>query len=144
MPANLRARPSNRPARRSGSLTVELLLIAPVLIAVIAAAVEIGLLFAATHRLEAASAVGARVAAQGGNDDDVARAVYDFLGNGALQEAEVCMVLLDEDRKPLSPGSFVDVIVKVKAGRVVPDLLSFIGLSIKDRTLSGHTRLRKE
>lgn len=138
--ANLPARRTRRP----GSLSVEMLLLAPLLIAVVVAVVEFSLVVVALQKLEAASAIGARVAAQGGNARSVREAVLRALGQGRIGKAEVVADLMGDDGYPLPSGSPVEVIVAVKAGEVVPDLLGFIGFSIKDMKLRGRTLLRKE
>jgi hypothetical protein len=129
---------------RRGSLTIELLLLMPVLLALVVGAVEMSLLVASEQKLEAASATGARTAAQGGDQEAVRLAVREALAHSKLCGAEVIVRLDDENGYPLPSGSTVEVRVQINANQAVPDLLSFIGFSIKEMTLSGHTAMRKE
>jgi Flp pilus assembly protein TadG len=129
---------------RRGSLTIELLLLMPVLLALVVGAVEMSLLVASEQKLEAASATGARVAAQGGDQYAVNQAVQDALRHSKLAGAKVIVRLDDENGYPLPTGSTVEVRVQINANQSVPDLLGFIGFSIKKMTLSGHTAMRKE
>lgn len=132
------------PARRKASLTVEMLLLTPILLMVVAGAVQMSLLVVASQKLEAASAVGARVAAQGGNKESVQLAVTEALTRANIAEADVAARLLDQDGQPLPPGATVEVEVTARAGNLVPDLLAVIGFSIQDMNLTGRTVLRKE
>lgn len=133
-----------KPRARRASLTIELLLITPVLVAVVIAAVEFALLIAAEHRLESAAALAARVAAQGGDAKAVSKAVHDSLGGGRWEKVEVKAILEDDGGRPLAAGSNVEVVVTIDAAQVVPDLLGFVGFSLKDQTLRGRALLRKE
>jgi hypothetical protein len=125
-------------------VTVEMLLLVPVLLAVIIAATELSLMTAAQQKLEAASAVGARVAAQGGDFNAVREAVADSLGRGKIARANVTARLLGDDDLPLPSGAPIEVMVSVQADEVVPDMLAVFGFSIKEVRLAGRTLLRKE
>jgi hypothetical protein len=133
-----------KPSRRSGSAAIELLILIPILAAAVLAVVQYGLMIAANQQLEAASAVGARVASQGGGPAEVEHAVKKHLGDGRLRQADVLGKLTDEHGYPLTTGETVVVVVQIPAEKAVPDLLRFIGISIKGQTLSGQTALRKE
>lgn len=131
-------------SRRRASLTVELLLLAPVLLMVVAGAVQLSLLVVVSQKLDAASAAGARVAAQGGDREAVREAVSEALHRANISSAEVAASLVDKHGQPLPPGATVEVIVSASAGETVPDLLGFVGFSVKDVKLTGRTLLRKE
>jgi len=134
--------PSKR--NRRASHTIELLLLLPVLLAVVAAGVEFGLGIAAQQKLTAASALGARVASQQGDLAAVKSAVHAALGTGGWESAVIEANLSDASGAPLPSGADVVVIVTLDAGAVVPDMLGFVGLSLKGVRLTGRTLLRKE
>ncbi len=135
---------ANPNRRRAASLTIELLLLTPVLLTLVVAAVELSLLLAAHQKVEAASAVGARVAAQGGTREEVEKACAEALGRGRIAHAEVRCQLDGEDGLPLPHGSPIECTISVNATEVVPDLLAFIGISLKNTQISGRTLHRKE
>src|SRR5947209_18640608 len=89
--------------RRSGSLTVELLLVLPILLTVLLGAFEFSMLAQVRQQLLLASREGARVAALGGTADDVQLATQRNLG-GALQRATVQASLTDATGAPVAPG----------------------------------------
>ena len=167
-----RTRPSRRIAiRRQGSVAVELLLLAPIVLGLILGVVELSMMTAANEHLSAASREGCRVAALGGNANEIRRAVYNHLGHGSLGQARIVAVFLedgkgqpitsiltldDDDReggalsgrdgrgRPIPCGEPVMVRVDIAANQAVPDLLAFIGFSLRKTTLVGQTIMRKE
>ncbi len=166
-----RTRPSRRTAtRRPGSVAVELLLLAPIVLGLILGVVELSMMTAANEHLSAASREGCRVAALGGDAREIRRAVYNHLGHGSLGQARILAVFLedgkgqpitsilslddDEDRgrdhdrdrrgRPIPGGEPVMVRVEIAANQAVPDLLAFIGFSLSKTTLVGQTIMRKE
>ena len=82
--------------RRSGSVAVELLLLSPIVIGLILAVIEISMMTAANEHLAAASREGCRVAALGGNVNEVQRAVYNHLGYGSLAQAQITIIFLQD------------------------------------------------
>jgi hypothetical protein len=132
-------------ANRRGVSTIELLLVTPILIVVLVAVVELSLFISVRQQIVAASAQGSRAATQGATDKEIEEVVRKALGDGILSETvEVETDLFDDSGKPVPPGEPVTVTVSVDAQRVVPDLLSIIGFSIKDKQIVGRTIMRKE
>lgn len=145
----LRRKSSNMKRQpRRGILTFELLLILPILLIVLLAAVQFSLTLHARQQLVAASREGCRVAALGGSLDEVERTVRRTLGTGRLADAEID--LTDESGKTLHPGTPVfsgepvAVWLKLPTVHVVPDLLRFMGYSIKNDELVARTVMRRE
>jgi Flp pilus assembly protein TadG len=142
------ARARRKNANRPGAiLAMELLLVLPLMMAIFFGTVEYGMLLAAEARLSNASREGARVAAAGGNLDDVKAAVKASLLMGEQNLVEIQAVLTDppSSTQPVSPGSPVTVNVSAPAKSVgVPDYLRFVGFSIANRCLIGQTVMRKE
>jgi hypothetical protein len=123
---------------------VELLLVLPLLVALLVGMVEFSMLLVARQHLLTASREGARVAALGGDQDEVAHAVYRYLGEGRLADAEVVAVLDDEAGRPIPSGEAVEVRVRLPANHAVPDLLRFVGISIAKDEIVARTVMRKE
>jgi hypothetical protein len=129
---------------------MELLLVLPIMMAIFFGTVEYGLLLAAEARLYNASREGARVAAAGGNIDDVRVAARTALLAGEATRVDIQAVLTDppvtpgRPPTPKPPGSLVAVMVSAPARALVPDYLRFIGISIGHRCLVGQTVMRKE
>jgi Flp pilus assembly protein TadG len=121
-----------------------MLLVLPLLLAVLLGTVEFSLWLAAQQQVTLASREGARVAATGGSADDVGAAVHLVLGDARFQQANVQSVLTDTSGNPVLPGAPVSVQVQLPVPAVVPDLLIFIGLSIRDQFLVSQTVMRKE
>jgi hypothetical protein len=129
---------------RRGSLAAELLLLLPILMTVVLGIVEIGMLEFCEQQLCAASREGCRVAAQGGDQKEVEDAVRRYLGDGRLGDCDIEVVLTDQSGRPLHCGDPVEVHCRIKAHHCVPNLLCFIGCSIRDKDLCGHTVMRNE
>jgi hypothetical protein len=133
----------SRDARR-GSAAVELLFVFPVVLALLLGTVEFSLWLAAQQQVTLAAREGARVAATGGSSDDVNSAVALVLGSTRASQAQVVSVLTASDGTSLVPGDPVLVQVQLPASAVVPDLLIFLGLSIKNQAILSQTVMRKE
>lgn len=137
-----------RAGHRSGYLLFELLLLLPVLLVLILAAVEFGMLLHARQQLIAASREGCRVAAVGGNQEDVAEMARQVLGPGRLGDAEIQIALADGTPVPspaeIPTGEAVAVWVRLPARYAVPDLLRFIGYSLRDDQIVARTVMRRE
>ena len=133
---------------RRGILAFELLLVLPILLIVVLAAVQFSLTLYARQQLVAASREGCRVAALGGNLSEVESTIRRTLGNGRLADADI--ELTDETGKPLSDGMIlpsgesVAVWLRLPTVHVVPDLLRFIGYSIQTDEMVARTLMRRE
>jgi Flp pilus assembly protein TadG len=132
-----------------------MLLVLPVFLVLLLAFVELTSIVLVEERLAAASIQGARVASQGGTLADVQAAVDNYFGPGTLKDNYVLNLTqnttatasaISETIDPtlVSSGQPVRVIVKVEAGKVVPDLLRLVGFELSDHVLVGQTVLRKE
>lgn len=112
----------------------------PIVMLVLAAMVQLSLLITCDQRLHEASLEGARVASQGGSQEEVELAVKRVLGRGRLAAAKVESLLEDEDGDPVAAGSSVAVTVTICAKQAVPGPLSFCG----SRQLIGRAVMRKQ
>ncbi len=144
--SKLPGRPSS--TRRRGHLTLELLMVFPILLVLLLAMVEFSLILHARQQLLSASREACRVAALGGSAEAVQSEAKRCLGEGRLGDADV--ELTDEWGQPLPggqavpSGSAVMVWVRLPTWHAVPDLLRFIGYSIKDDEIVGRTVMRRE
>jgi hypothetical protein len=129
---------------RRGSLTMELLLVLPIVLALLLGTVQFSLLSVARQQVMGASREGARVAARGGSAADVEATVRLYLGGGRFSNAEVSTNLNAASGLPLPSGAPVEVVVRIGATEAVPDLLPFLGFSLSGEHLLGRTVMRKE
>jgi Flp pilus assembly protein TadG len=123
---------------------MELLFVLPVLLVLLLAMIQLSLLLVTEQQLQTASREGARVAAVGGDQSAVEMVVRRTLGSGRLQAAQVQAFLTDDTGQPLAAGDPVVVVVALRAGAAVPDLMPFLGLSTGQQLLVGRTVLSKE
>lgn len=133
---------------RRGSLTMELLLVFPIVVALLLGMVEFSMILLSRQQLLAASREGARVAALGGDRQEVRNAVRRYLGTGRLAATEV--KLTNAAGEPIASGQAVptgeavEVWLKLPTNHAVPDLLKFVGFSIKKDELVARTVMRRE
>ncbi|MBX7105494.1 MAG: pilus assembly protein [Gemmataceae bacterium] len=130
-----------RAKKRRAALAVELLLALPVLLAVLLATVEFSVFLSARQQVTSAAREAARVAALGGSADDVQTSVARFLGPNV---AEIQSKLTDDNGDPLPVGDPVTVVVTVPTFKMVPELLGFIGFSLRGTEISARAVMRKE
>jgi len=130
--------------RRKGSVAIEMLLVFPLLLAVLLATIVFALWLSAQQQVALASREGARTAAIGGSAADVQASVRLALGDSRFAQASVQANLTDGNGVPLPSGQPVSVVVQLPAAAAVPDLLVFIGVSVRNQTLVSQTVMRKE
>lgn len=132
-------RPTNA-TDRNGSISFEALLVLPVLLAVLLAVVEFGMIMASEQKLAEASGVGARTGSLGHSDEDVRAAVKAVLGPKQFEKGSV------EVQRWIDPhtGSMIEVRVQLPAAAASPNLLRSIGVDLSDETLTGRTVMRIE
>ncbi len=139
---------AHRRHTRRGILALELLLILPILLLLILAMVQFSLTIHARQQLVAASREGCRIAALGGDLGEVERTVRRTLGNGRLADADI--ELTDESGKSIEAGQAVPtgeavaVWLRLPTVHAVPDLLRFMGYSIKGDEIIARTLMRRE
>lgn len=124
---------------RAGSITLELLLVLPLVMFILLACFCFALIERVEHRLIHASAQACRVAAQGGQEEDIRRAIHCCLGSPHL-----CRLLTVTIQSGCNSGDLCLVKVSVPAKAVAPNLLRCIGFALKDKKLIGQTVMRKE
>lgn len=127
--------------RRPATMTIELLFALPVLLAVLLATIEFSVFLSARQQVTSATREAARVAALGGSAEEIQTSVARFLGPNV---AEVQATLIDDNGDPLGVGDPVTVVVSVPTARMVPELLGFIGFSLRGTEISARAVMRKE
>ena len=132
--------------RAGAIMALEFLFLFPLMLAIFFGTVEYALLLAAEARLYNASREGARVAAAGGNLDDVKAAAKTqlLLTEQTIVQIDAFITDPPASSNPVLPGGQVAVMVSAPAGMLVPDYLRFIGISICNKCLIGQTVMRKE
>lgn len=143
-PSPSRGEGSRRRRRKGSTLAIELLFVLPIVLVVIFATIEFSTLLVVRQQLQAASREGARVAALGGDAQQVQAAVSQFLGTGSLANAQVESVLTDNLGNPLPSGSAVAVTVSLPTAQAVPNLLAPFGFTLADDVSIAQTVMRKE
>lgn len=135
-------------ARRPGSVTLEALLVLPVLLLVLLGSVEFGLLLSCRHQLWGACREAGRLAALGHGRDRIHAAICQYLGESRANQAEIEV----EDgsgkacREPgeIPPGEPVRLRLRLPAPCAAPDLLRFVGFSLQGQMLEVETVWRRE
>lgn len=129
-----------RPGRRGAILTVEMLLVLPVIFGLILALVELSMLWVGNHKLAAAARAGCRVATlPGSTDADVVDAVRLTLGNRRLADAVKVNVAWAQ-----YTGDPVTVELQAPMKAAAPDLLGLVGFTLADRHFTVSTVMRRE
>lgn len=149
---------------RSGSSTLESIIVLPVLVIVIVVTVQFGAAMLVGHSVTHAATVGAREAAQGATIGQIRAAVESILKPHKLQMGANASVILEDPTMggfqqsgtlpctlPTSPptGSLaanerrVTVCVKMDASPMLNSLTS-LGLDVSDRTITRSALVRVE
>ncbi|MBI3465025.1 MAG: pilus assembly protein [Planctomycetes bacterium] len=124
---------------RNGVLSMELVLVLPLVLVVLFGVIELSLLFSARQTLVAASRAGARTGAlAGATFDDVKQAIQDQVGPPLCDQ-----LTIDADLGRRS-GDQVCVQVRAPMRSVSPDLLRVVGFGLDDRELVAETVMSKE
>ena len=121
-------RPRRRSNRRSASASLELLLILPFLVVIVAAVVEFAQLASGDQLVADAAARGVRIAARGGDDAAVKETVAAALGESLASRAQVTVQRADG-------RATVHVVLPAQA--VALDVLQSIGIGLADEKVVG-------
>ena len=136
-------RPSRKQARadRKGALlSVEMVLVLPIVIAMFMALVEFSLLWSANQRVKEASLAGCRVASfVGSNIPAIQQAVEVSLYKQSL----INHYKVDVDGGTQT-GDPIAITVRVPMKAASPDLLQLFGFSLSGRHLISQTIMRRE
>jgi Flp pilus assembly protein TadG len=121
-----------------------LLLTLPILLTLLFGMIEVSQFLVARQQLVVAGREGARVSALGGGRQEVQQAVMQFLGAGSLSGSGLQILLTDETGQTIPSGDPVEVDLSLPAAQAVPDLLGFVGFSLKDKYIVVRTIMKKE
>lgn len=130
---------TRRSARRRGSLTMELVMVLPILMFMLLGMFEFAFLFLAQGEVEEAAQSGARLATlHGVQEADVIATVHRTLTPRLQQNAKVSAQLGEFS------GDEIVVTVEVPSPSASPDFLWAIGYSLQGKTIVAETRMTKE
>lgn len=141
---------AERPRVRRGFLTLELVLVLPIILLVLLAVVQYSILLLSTHALSVAAHVGVREAAlPSSNTASVEAAVDDALDGWSFRNAASFDVQIFVNDVMANPATAmtddkVEVLVLVDATDAAPNLLNFIGLSLVGQDIQAEHVMRKE
>lgn len=137
-------RTRQRSARLGAILSYELMLVLPIVLALVVALVEFGLLWSASHKVQLAAQVACRV---GTRPCDRVLA-QDEAVRLAAERALIDRRLVASHRLTFRPatrtGEPVSVEIKVPMGAASPDMLALFGYSLKNRFLVSRVVMSKE
>lgn len=148
-------KPTPRKNSRKGAvLSVELVMVLPILLFVLLAFVEFGLMLMSQQGLAAASSLAARQAAlTGATETSVVATVDNALLGWSWQPYREIVVLVNGSKIPLGgvdeilnapTGSVISVSVNVKTDKAAPNLLKWIGIDTAGKDLTTTYVTRKE
>ncbi len=129
--------------RLGAILSVELLILLPIVLILIGAVVEFGMLMSARTRVLNAAREAARIASLGGDHAEIASAVQLVLGEQLGKRARVFIdsALLDGT---VERGDPVSVKVSVPSELAAPNLLRWIGIDRRGQMLESTAAMRRE
>lgn len=136
-------RPTKK-SRRSGIGAFEVMLILPILLLMLLAAVQFSATLTAEDKIAEASRQAARVAAAHGDETAIHSAVRNALGTSAYNQATITVKYVHSDQNGSAGGVSVQVIVSVPTKEMAPNYLKIIGLNNDDESLTGQTIMRME
>lgn len=133
-----------RSRRKGAVLSIELIIVLPILLAVVLASVEFGLLLMASQGVGAAANVGAREAAKPSSsrasvETAVAAAVQGWRWNNDYEVVIFVNGMKDSGNELLTAGhgATVSVTVNVPMEEAAPDLLKTLGVTLAGKELTS-------
>lgn len=149
-----RFKKATKNARKGAVLSVELVMVLPILLFVLLAFVEFGLMLMSQQGLAAASSLGARHAALTWSTEASTQATVDNALAGWSWQADRELVVLvngskivlgDADDIQSAPtGAVISVSVNVPTDKAAPNLLKWIGIDTAGKDLTTTYVTRKE
>lgn len=141
-------RPARRADRRPGSVALEVLLVAPVVLTFLLGLVQLGQYLVAEEKLAEASAQAAMLHAQGASKQQVLDAVKAVLGDTWYQHATVryndCGTSSGSTPPAVQQGELVIFRIELPANVVSPNLIGFLGGSACSNLLVGQSAYVKQ
>jgi hypothetical protein len=137
-------RSARRRSRHGALLSMELLLILPVVMILLSALVEFSLIWSANSKIKAASRLACRVATLPSTQPLVAEYVIREKVIEVLESPKLVDACKMDCHMGQYTGDPCTVVVSVPMKAITPDLLSFVGLGLKEREIVARTVMRKE
>jgi len=119
---------------------MELIFVLPIVLALILASVEFGMLWSSGRRVEEAAAAGCRTASFRGADESAVRRSVER----ALDRASLVKNYAIDVRRDMPNPNEVCVTIKVPMKAAAPDMLGIIGFTLGSRTITAQSVMRKE
>lgn len=149
----LRRRPGSRRRRIGGVLTAELIITMPIVVGLIFAVVEVGMILVAQQQIENAARIGCRVGTLPAeqpaapippgelseHEQAVRNAVIATLANDRLIGAVEVDFVPGQDT-----GDLVKVEITLPMEKAAPDMLAFLGFSLEGHSLTAKCVMRRE
>jgi Flp pilus assembly protein TadG len=132
--------PRSARARRGALLSLELVLVLPIVMALFLALIEFSLLWSANQRVKEASSAGCRVATYNGSNLPAVQQAVEF----ALHKQALVTTYKVQVEGGLHSGDPIAVTVQVPMRAASPDLLSIFGFRLMGRHLQAQTVMRRE
>ena len=143
-----------RKSRRGAVLSVELVMVLPILLFVLLAFVEFGLILMSQQGLAAAASLGSRQAAlTGATEASVTSTVDNALTGWSWKPNRELVVLVNGSKIVLGgsdeianapTGAVISISVNVKTDKAAPNLLKWIGIDTTGKDLTTTYVTRKE
>ncbi|MBN1911723.1 MAG: pilus assembly protein [Pirellulales bacterium] len=134
-----------RNRRRRAVLSLELVLVLPVLLLVLLAIFQMSTYLLATQAIQAAALAGAREATlPGASAEGIEHSVHRALGGWRFRD-DVDVTIRPDDWASLPSGEGVSVTVRVDADKAAINSLAILpGLSLEGKDITGQYVMRKE
>lgn len=136
-------RPIWNTTRRRGISAVEVMLVLPILLLVLLAAIQFSETLTLEDRMAEASRQGARVAATGGDETAIRNAIQNVIGTSIYNQSTVTIGYVNTNDGVAGHVS-VQVTVSVPAKNAAPNYLSIIGFDNSNDSIVGQTVMRME
>lgn len=137
---SVRSLQARRPRRKGAIMSMELVLVLPILIGLLLAIVEFSMIWSASQLVKQAASAGCRTATFQGSDMPAIRHAVEV----ALQKnALIQNYRLSVQGGPYS-GDEVTVTIEVPMQAASPDLLGILGFRLAGRKLGSQTVMRRE
>lgn len=137
---NNRRRLRTAPRRRGAILSMELVFVLPIVLGLLFAIIEFGMLWSAQQLAKEASAAGCRVATLPGADELAVRHAVEQVLRKPHYVSSYQLRVFGGART----GDEVGVAVRLPMTAAAPDLLGILGFRLGGRNLTAETVMRKE
>lgn len=129
-----------RAARKGAVLSMELIFVLPIVICLVLAVIEFGMLWSANQRVKEAASAACRIATFRGADMTAVRRAAEQ----TLKRSSLVSTYSIDIRNATPDASEIAVTVTVPMKAAAPDMLGLIGFGLGNRQMSASAVMRKE